>query len=163
MEFQAAVFVLSHLLPLKCLSLGRYISFINSYVLVTNLSHLAAIFVPSHIWSLKYSLFGRHISFSSFMPTKFEIIHMCNYTAINDSHKYFTFGSHMCSFTPMTTSVFLVWQTYLFNLIYANSLHSVISMIEWTDHQSKRICYRYMAKIRSFYYMLWKRTNITTK
>ena len=35
-------------------------------------------------------------------------------------HKYFTFGTHMCSFTFMTTYQFLVSHTYFFFLIYAH-------------------------------------------
>ena len=83
--------------------------------------HLGTIVILSHLWPLMYSLFGRHISFSSFTPITFEIIHTCvsiqNTNAhefLSDSHKYFTFVSHTCSFTSMIPYVFLVWQSFLF-------------------------------------------------
>ena len=38
------------------------------------------------------------------MPVTFKMIHTCivsvhNANVLSDSHKYFTFGSHICSFT----------------------------------------------------------------
>ena len=59
------------------------------------------------------------------MPITFEIIHTCvsiqnniAYEVLSDSHKYFTFVSHISSFTSMIPYVFLVWQSYL---LFANA------------------------------------------
>ena len=68
-----------------------------------------------------YSLFGRHISFSSFMPISFEIVHTCvsvqntyAHEVLCDSHKYFTFVSHICPFTSMISKIFLIWHICLY-------------------------------------------------
>ena len=63
-----------------------------------------------HLWSIMYSLFNRHICcFSSVVPIPFEIVHLCisihnanAYVVLSGSHKYFSFGSHICSFTIYT-------------------------------------------------------------
>ena len=56
--------------------------------------------------------------FLSFISITFETVHlhvsfnMCickQYKFSSDSQKYFTFSSHICSFTCMITYVFLVW------------------------------------------------------
>ena len=45
---------------------------------------------------------------------KFVSIHNANaYEVLSDNYKYFTFGSHICSFIYMTTDVFPIWQTNL--------------------------------------------------
>ena len=47
-------------------------------------------------------------------------------------YKYFTFGSHICSFTSVTSLICLVWQTYVFFLISTNSfeiMHTCIYIV----------------------------------
>ena len=73
-----------------------------------NMLHLAAILVLWHQWQIMYLMFSRHI-FYLFMPLTFEIIHTCvsmkntnDHEVLHDSHKYFTYARHICSFTSMT-------------------------------------------------------------
>ena len=56
----------------------------------------------SHLWLLMYSLFGRPISFPSYLPIMFYVVHTCvliintnTHKVLSDSHKYFTFVSHI--------------------------------------------------------------------
>ena len=66
------------------------------------------------------------------MPITFEMyicvpIHKVNAYEVLVSHKYFTFDNHICSFVPMTTYVFLVWQTFFCFVFctYANTFELV--------------------------------------
>ena len=80
------------------------------------------------------SLFGRHISLSVFMPMISEILHtsVCiqntyAHQVLSDSHKYFTFVSHIfpCIYDPFNIhlAVIFVFITITFWLQFINVLH----------------------------------------
>ena len=86
------------------------------------------------------SLFGRNISFSSFMAITFEIVHTCvsvqntnGYEVLSDSHKYFTFVSHISSLILISMisliiphlAVIFVFPCMTFLLQFINILHLV--------------------------------------
>ena len=89
----------------------------------------------NHIYSfssmiLMYYMYSRHISFSLFIPITFEIVH--TFVSIQNAnthdmlcynHKYFTFLSHILSFTSIIPLIFLIWQSYLF---YCHELFTAI-------------------------------------
>ena len=109
---------------------------------VKNILHLASIFVLSHLWSLKYSLFGSHISFCNYLwhlkwysqifyiwqwylsfymydylniPYFIVLFIFANtYEVLSYIHKYFILGNYISSLTSIITSVFLVWEAFLF-------------------------------------------------
>ena len=102
-----------------------------------------------------YYVFGTHIYFFSsmttyvffvwqtdfcslFMPRTFKIVHTCVsiqntnvHEVLNDRLKYFTFVSHICSFTSMVCEVFLVWQSYLFLQIPMKLLLWFMKLLLW--------------------------------
>ena len=67
----------------------------KSLVTNTNILHLSTIFFI-HIYNHMYSLFNEHIPLLSFMPLT---LNTCVSITIRDSHKYFTFGKDIKSFT----------------------------------------------------------------
>ena len=75
----------------------------------------------SHLMTTYVLLIWQTYSFSLNMPITVEFVQTCvpipNTTAhdvLSASHKYFTFVSHISSFTFIIPWVFLVWQAYLF-------------------------------------------------
>ena len=62
-----------------------------------------------------------------------EVIFIANsYDLFTTIHKDFTFCSHACSITSMTTYRFLVCQTYFFFFIYVNNFWNCTSMCTYT-------------------------------
>ena len=106
----------------------------------TNILHMATIFLLSHLWSFKHSLFCYHICFHKYLWSAkwhlqifyiwqpYLLSHLwsvqyslfCShiffinvYEVLGDIHRYISFGSHICSFISIITSISLAWLSYV--------------------------------------------------
>ena len=104
---------------------GSHICFAKTYEMLTDINRyftFESYICFSHLWSLCIIFWQAHLFFPSFILITFELysqVHlytMLMHMKYSVSHKYFTFGSPICFFTPMITYVFFVWQTYFCNL-----------------------------------------------
>ena len=106
-----------------------------------NWTHMCIMPTKCQVYTIKYSTFCKpYLFFHVYNPLSIQCLAdisgffwkcMWRFTVI---HKEFTFGSHICSFIPMTTYGFLVWQTYFFFLIYVNIFWNYTYMCIYTKY-----------------------------